>query len=62
VADGIVALEGMVPTRSDARILEEMARRIDGVVGVSSDRLRFEVDDTKRAEKRIPGDAPSANW
>lgn len=62
VADGIVTLEGTVPTRSDARILEEMTRRIDGVVGVSPDRLRFDVDDTKRAEKPIAGDAPRANW
>jgi CBS domain-containing protein len=62
VADGVVTLEGTVPTKSDSRILEEMTRRIDGVVGVSAERLRHELDDTKRVDRPITGDAPRANW
>jgi CBS domain-containing protein len=62
VAEGVVTLEGTVPTKSDSRILEEMARRIDGVVNVSAERLRYELDDTKRADRPITGDAPKANW
>jgi len=62
VADGVVTLEGTVPTKSDSRILEEMTRRIDGVVSVSAERLRHELDDTKRVDRPITGDAPRANW
>jgi CBS domain-containing protein len=62
VEEGMVTLEGTVPTKSDSRILEEMARRIDGVVNVSAERLRYELDDTKRADRPITGDAPKANW
>jgi CBS domain-containing protein len=62
VADGVVTLEGTVPTKSDSRILEEMTRRIDGVVSVSAERLRHEMDDTKRVDRPITGDAPRANW
>jgi osmotically-inducible protein OsmY len=45
VADGIVRLAGRLPTRTDRRLLEEMVRRIDGVVKVESD-LSFDVEDT----------------
>ena len=45
VADGIVHLAGVLPTRTDKRLLEEMVRRIDGVVKMASD-VSFEVDDT----------------
>jgi CBS domain-containing protein len=45
VADGIVHLAGVLPTRTDKRLLEEMVRRIDGVVKMGSD-VSFEVDDT----------------
>ncbi|HUF94677.1 MAG TPA: CBS domain-containing protein [Acidimicrobiia bacterium] len=62
VAEGVVTLEGTVPTKSDSRILEEMARRIDGVVNVSAERLRYELDDTKRTDRPITGDAPKVNW
>lgn len=45
VAEGIVHLAGVLPTRTDKRLLEEMVRRIDGVVKMGSD-VSFEVDDT----------------
>ena len=45
VADGIVRLAGALPTRTDKRLLEEMVRRIDGVVRMESD-VSFEIDDT----------------
>jgi CBS domain-containing protein len=44
VDDGVVTLTGELPTRTEARLLEELARRIDGVIRVESN-LRFEVDD-----------------
>jgi osmotically-inducible protein OsmY len=46
VLDGVVVLAGMLPTRTDKRLLEEMVRRVDGVVRMESD-LTFEVDDTQ---------------
>lgn len=45
VVDGIVRLAGVLPTRTDKRLLEEMVRRIDGVVRMESD-VSFEIDDT----------------
>lgn len=45
VVDGVVKLSGSLPTRTDKRLLEEMVRRIDGVVRLESD-VSFEVDDT----------------
>lgn len=49
VSEGQVGLTGEVPTRSDTRILEEMTKRVDGVVDVDASGLSFEVDDTKRS-------------
>ena len=49
VADGVVTLEGTVPTKSDARLLEELTRRLDGVVRLIS-RVDFEVDDQRPVE------------
>ena len=46
VVDGIVALGGELPTKTDARILEELTRRLEGVVSVDSS-LTWKVDDTK---------------
>ncbi len=48
VQDGLVALTGEVPARSDTRILEEMAKRVDGVIEVDIGGLSFDVDDTMR--------------
>lgn len=45
VEDGIVTLAGRLPTKTDKRLLEEMVRRIDGVVRLESS-VDFEVDDT----------------
>jgi len=45
VTDGVVSLTGAVPTRSDARLLEELICRIEGVVRCDSD-LSWEYDDT----------------
>ena len=45
VDEGIVKLSGRLPTRTDKRLLEEMVRRVDGVVSMESD-VTFEIDDT----------------
>jgi CBS domain-containing protein len=44
--DGNVSLSGRLETRSDAQLLIELTRRLDGVVSVA-DGLRWEVDNTK---------------
>lgn len=62
VANGQVQLEGSVPTKSDARILEEMSKRIDGVVAVDANGLRFDVDDTKQADTPMSGHGRISNW
>ena len=49
VVDGVVTLEGTVPTKSDGRLLEELTRRLDGVVRLIS-RVDFEVDDQRPVE------------
>jgi CBS domain-containing protein len=46
VEDGLVTLSGPVETRSDARLLEELAVRVEGVVSVTSE-LTYTHDDTK---------------
>jgi CBS domain-containing protein len=46
VVDGVVSMTGSVPTRSEARLLEELAVRVEGVVGVDSD-VVWTADDTK---------------
>ncbi len=44
VTDGVVELSGHVPNRSDARLLEELVGRIEGVVRCESD-LAWSFDD-----------------
>ncbi len=44
--DGNVTLTGKLETRSDAQLLVELARRLDGVVSVV-DHLTWDVDNTK---------------
>ncbi len=44
VADGVVTLTGEVPTRTDARLLEELVGHIEGVVRCDSD-LSWSFDD-----------------
>ena len=46
VDDGVVTLEGELENRTEAHLLEELSRRIAGVVRVES-RLRYKVDDRK---------------
>ena len=46
VSDGVVVLEGELENRTEAHLLEELTRRIAGVVRVES-RLRYKVDDRK---------------
>lgn len=58
VEDGTVTLSGRVPSRSDARILEEMSKRIDGVVVVHAERLGFEIDDIQSADTHMTGPRP----
>ncbi len=48
---GVVNLAGMLQTRSDVVLLERMAGRVPGVVSVQSE-LRWNVDDTRRRERR----------
>ena len=45
VVDGIVQLDGTVETRSDARLLQELAVRVEGVISVNSD-VSWTSDDT----------------
>jgi len=52
VDDGVVALEGEMENRTEAHLLEELARRVEGVVRVDS-QLTFLVDDQK-AERQYP--------
>ena len=44
VADGVVMLSGQVPNRSDAKLLEELVGRIEGVIRCESD-LGWSFDD-----------------
>jgi CBS-domain-containing membrane protein len=52
VADGVVTLRGELENRTEAHLLEELTRRIAGVVRVDS-HLEFEVDD-ERIGKMYP--------
>lgn len=52
VTDGVVNLGGVLENRTEALLLEELTRRVDGVIRVTST-LSFEVDD-RRADKRYP--------
>jgi len=52
VSDGVVTLEGELENRTEAHLLEELSRRIAGVVRVDS-RLRYKVDDRK-LERNYP--------
>ena len=52
VRDGVVTLAGEVESRSEAELLEELVRRIAGVVKVVGD-LTFEVDDRTARRGRL---------
>lgn len=50
VSEGIVAVSGVVPTRSDARLLVELISRLEGVVRIEHDGLSWKLDDTMNTE------------
>lgn len=50
VDDGSVMLKGSLPNRSDARILEALTKRLDGVIDVDTTDLHWDVDDTKTGQ------------
>jgi len=52
VKDGVVSLSGELENRTEAHLLEELTRRLDGVIRVNS-QVTFEVDD-QRIEKMYP--------
>ena len=58
VEEGNVSFSGRLETRSDAQLLVELTKRLDGVVSVS-DNLTWEVDNTK-LEMTTPPLGP--NW
>jgi CBS domain-containing protein len=45
VSNGVVTLMGSIGTRTEARLMEELTRRLDGVVEVRSN-LTWRIDDT----------------
>lgn len=61
VKDGHVDLAGSVPTKTEARLLEELSAGVDGVMSVDSG-LHYLVDDTKRADESRPYGVPRPNW
>jgi CBS domain-containing protein len=46
VANGVVTFVGTIGTRTEARLVEELARRLDGVVDVENE-LDWRIDDTE---------------
>ena len=59
--DGNVMLSGQMETRSDANLLVELTKRLDGVTSVS-DHLTWEVDNTKLEMVSPPAGYPRHNW
>lgn len=60
--DGNVTLAGRLETRSDAELLAELTRRLDGVASVE-DQLSFEVDNYHNDMTGVPpGMRPRPNW
>jgi CBS domain-containing protein len=52
VVNGVVTFVGSIGTRTEARLVEELARRLDGVVDVSND-LTWRIDDTDSQELSV---------
>ena len=46
VQNGVVGLVGEIGTKTESRLLEELARRLDGVIRVDN-RLTWRIDDTR---------------
>jgi signal-transduction protein with cAMP-binding, CBS, and nucleotidyltransferase domain len=52
VLNGVVTFVGSIGTRTEARLVEELARRLDGVVDVSNE-LTWRIDDTGSQELSV---------
>ncbi|GMR01913.1 MAG: CBS domain-containing protein [Acidimicrobiia bacterium] len=50
VRNGVVTLFGKIGTRTEVRLMEELTRRLDGVVDVDN-KLEWRIDDTASDEK-----------
>jgi len=61
VDQGRVTLEGTVPAKTEARLLEDLVGGVDGVLSVESG-LRYLVDDTRRIDEPRPAGVPRPNW
>lgn len=59
--DGNVALSGRLETKSDANLLVELTKRLDGVTSVE-EHLTWEVDNTKLEMVSPPSGYPRGNW
>lgn len=59
--DGNVTLNGRLHNRSDAQLLTELTKRLDGVVSVN-DQLSFEIDDLKLEMSTPPLGFTRPNW
>ncbi|MGH3651279.1 MAG: CBS domain-containing protein [Acidimicrobiia bacterium] len=59
--EGNVTLSGRLETKSDATPLEDLAKRVDGVVSVKT-ALTWEVDNTKLEMVSPPPPRPRPNW
>lgn len=52
VDEGVVTLEGALPEKADVRLLQELTRRLDGVVRVHS-RLTWDIDEIADAKPTV---------
>ena len=52
VVNGVATFVGSIGTRTEARLVEELARRLDGVVDVSN-QLTWRIDDTDSQELSV---------
>lgn len=50
VSNGVVTLFGKIGTRTEVRLMEELTRRLDGVVDVDN-KLQWRIDDTAPVEQ-----------
>jgi CBS domain-containing protein len=60
-SDGNISLRGRLETRSDATLLVELTKRLDGVTSVQ-DHLDWEVDNTKLEMVSPPSGYARGNW
>lgn len=61
VTEGLVTLRGSVPSRTDAEVVEGLAKRLDGVVGVES-HLEYDFDDTRTGGDSLSYRVRRPNW